>query len=1502
MRTRNCSMAAFLAGLFALAAPTWASGEGQSAQLDAWSASRVPFQENKGQWNQSALFLSQTGGLDYWVTRDGMIVDFHRIELRDGQVQRVGNVVRVTLQGADGRAAGYGFGQHSNKTDYLVGAPSSHARGVRSYSEVSVPSITAGSTLRHYHDRGQLRHDVILKPGVDPKTVVWRFEGVSQVKLDSPTRASLGTSLGHIRFSDLRVYQPDGTTNREVSAKFVLLPGNRLSIEVGSYDPRLPVVVDPLVFGSYVGSTGQSDEEVLGVDATEKGDIYITGKTTSVTFPINAGPYNKFNVDDQDAFFVKMDGDAYSVTYAALLGGSGVDWGMSVGFAKDPGLVWLMGTTTSNNFAGAANAKSAGKRLWVARFTDINDVMTPVNVLYLNDPGQAGNEKLRDFGAISASGFEFQVVYWKKNYDMAVSPDGKAFIGGQATVANLTGGGFTNYLANAVAGTAAFVAALNPDGTFLYKRMVGSRTNSLFGGLAVNANGEVVVTGTVVYDGVQDTETAPDPEFVTTAGVFPAVPGVFLGGRWLQNDSVFAVRFNANGDARWACLLGGSGYDFGIAAAFDAASNVHLTGISGSFNFQRTPGAYDQNMLGKVYVTKLSEAADSVIFSTGMNTSGNVLPTCLSVDSRGFTYIGGVLSFTNRSLFVCSPNTQYFTSIPGSIPRSADAWNESAYQGGNSAVNVANGGQDFPSTRDGFILVLNAAGAGLVYGDNIGRLADEVVNDIVTDPSGAVFIGGTTQNVINRDGAPHPTVDTGIAPYISANAFKNFGPAAAGTLPQQDLCDMMNQIYVLPVYAFSNGYVLKLRVALPIVQSLTLTPNVVAAGNGSTSTATVTLRQAAPAGGVTVTLSLSNQSKTSFAPQPGQTTAVLNIPGGATSASLPIYTFTVSAADFSDVKVTLGSDFITTRLSLQPWLQSFSVAPNVVVGGAGVTASVTLAAPAPVGGLAVDLSVDKPSLVDLPTPSRVVVPEGANFANIVVPTKGVDADEIVTFFATYQGTTISSAVTLQPARMVSLTFDPPRLNGGESGTGSIRLNGQTGTARNVTISLVTGQAGVKVNGQDLPTIVQIPALTDSVTFNVTAPFVTVNTQSVIRAQDTINNVQQTLFIDALDIAAINVSPGTDVLGGAVLDCQVRLSRPAGPNGFVVALSNSNNNAATLSVQTIRVAAGQVVSPTFQLRTKTVATDATTILTASRTGYTSRSVTVTVRAISATLTLNPQAVKGGIQNSTGTITLSRPAPPTGLVFEVTSSDTSAATVPVSVSFTSGQTSRAFTVTTRKVPTTKQVLISISAGGGAVTANRSLTVNPPALTSLTFNPTLVTMGRPTAGNLTFESTVAAGTVVTLTASPANLVTLPASVTVPAGRSSFPFTVTTKTVTRDTVVTVTARYGSSVVTGTFTIVVPGVQSLTFSPVRVRGGNQATGTISLQTPAPPGGLRVTLASSNPAVADIIGAKVVTVPEGLRTATFKVQTQRVSRSLAVTFTASFGSNGVTTGVLYVDP
>jgi hypothetical protein len=90
-----------------------------------------------------------------------------------------------------------------------------------------------------------------------------------------------------------------------------------------------------------------------------------------------------------------------------------------------------------------------------------------------------------------------------------------------------------------------------------------------------------------------------------------------------------------------------------------------------------------------------------------------------------------------------------------------------------------------------------------------------------------------------------------------------------------------------------------------------------------------------------------------------------------------------------------------------------------------------------------------------------------------------------------------------------------------------------------------------------------------------------------------------------------------------------------------------------------------------------------------------------------LTLNPTAVTGG-RTSTGTVTLSGPAPTGGAIVSLSSSDTTTAVLPSTVSIPAGGTSATFTVTTGVVTSTRSVTISAAYGG--VTRTATLTVNP------------------------------------------------------------------------------------------------------------------------------------------------------------------------------------------------
>jgi len=117
-----------------------------------------------------------------------------------------------------------------------------------------------------------------------------------------------------------------------------------------------------------------------------------------------------------------------------------------------------------------------------------------------------------------------------------------------------------------------------------------------------------------------------------------------------------------------------------------------------------------------------------------------------------------------------------------------------------------------------------------------------------------------------------------------------------------------------------------------------------------------------------------------------------------------------------------------------------------------------------------------------------------------------------------------------------------------------------------------------------------------------------------------------------------------------------------------------------------------------------------------------------------LALNPTSVNGG-SSSTGTVTLSGPAPSGGAVVNLSSS-ASAATVPSSVTVIAGYSTGTFTVNTSTVTASTPATITASYAG--VTKTASLTVMPPAAAGTPAGSyTLTVTG--TSGNVSHVTTV-------------------------------------------------------------------------------------------------------------------------------------------------------------------
>ena len=107
--------------------------------------------------------------------------------------------------------------------------------------------------------------------------------------------------------------------------------------------------------------------------------------------------------------------------------------------------------------------------------------------------------------------------------------------------------------------------------------------------------------------------------------------------------------------------------------------------------------------------------------------------------------------------------------------------------------------------------------------------------------------------------------------------------------------------------------------------------------------------------------------------------------------------------------------------------------------------------------------------------------------------------------------------------------------------------------------------------------------------------------------------------------------------------------------------------------------------------------------------------------------------------------------------------------------------------------------------------------------------------------------------------------------------------------------SSHGVAIVVGPFT-----VKSVSVSPTTIGGGNTATGTVTLQSPAPAGGLVVNLSSDDPSATV---PPSVTVSAGSTTATFSIQTHNSTfLPIVANVITSFGTDPNYKAALTINP
>lgn len=280
-----------------------------------------------------------------------------------------------------------------------------------------------------------------------------------------------------------------------------------------------------------------------------------------------------------------------------------------------------------------------------------------------------------------------------------------------------------------------------------------------------------------------------------------------------------------------------------------------------------------------------------------------------------------------------------------------------------------------------------------------------------------------------------------------------------------------------------------------------------------------------------------------------------------------------------------------------------------------------------------------------------------------------------------------------------------------------------------------------------------------------------------------------------------------------------------------------------------------------------------------------------------LTLSTSETTGGA-SVTGTLSLNGVARASGYPVSLRGSDPNVV-APSLVTIPQGQASATFTIATPATSTTQTDTITAEASSGTLTATLQVdSSNLPQLDIFSVTPASVEGGKSFSGTVGIGGAAPLGGVSVQLASNDTVVQPPASVKIQVNSSSANFTIPTSAVTTVHAVTLTATLGSTSLTQQVTVAPP--IELTLSPSSVTGGTSVTGTVTLGSVAPAGGVNVTLASSATGFASTPG--IVNIPAGQTSATFTITTYTVTAAHTVTITVTDAGVGSANAALTVNP
>lgn len=598
------------------------------------SYGKVPlsFELNEGQVDKRVNFLSRASGYELFLTKNELVFAL-RGDRRDSAKSRSSTtrtessspviegladghantgpdpVLRTRLLGTNGAVNLVGVGELEGRVNYFIGDNRAKWHtDIPTYSKVKYESIYPGTDLVYYGDQRQLEYDFIVAPGADPQRIAFEVRGARRISLNAKGDLVLNVGARNLCWRKPVAYQKQNGFRNKIGVHYVITQASRIAFQVSRYDTSQPLYIDPLVYSTYLGGSGDDFGSGIAVDSS--GAAYVVGFTASVNFPVTGGAFQDTPSGTDDVFVTKLNTTGSSLVYSTFLGGSDINNGLGIA-VDEAGDAYVTGFTTSPDFPTTPGAfqteYGGGQDGFVSKLDASGSAL--VYSSYLGGSGQ-------DQGS-----------------GIAVDHAGNAFITGftQSIDFPVSSGAFQAACGNPSTCENAFVTAINSSGSALvYSTYLGGSYDQGYG-VTVDSSDNAYVTG------------------LAEAG-FPTTPNAFQP-TYAGGGDAFVAKINSTGSTLiYSTYLGGSNYDQGYAIAIDQAGDAYITGFTESFNFPVTPGALQMICNegkscakdGDAFVTEINAGGSALIHSTYLGGTKGDYGTGIAVNDSGDAYVTGV--------------------------------------------------------------------------------------------------------------------------------------------------------------------------------------------------------------------------------------------------------------------------------------------------------------------------------------------------------------------------------------------------------------------------------------------------------------------------------------------------------------------------------------------------------------------------------------------------------------------------------------------------------------------------------------------------------------------------------------------------------------------------------------------------------------------------------------------------------------------------------------------